>query len=84
MEAVKRILRQLRGTPDLPSYSRNSNFKLIGCCNASYDTDNLKNAKSTSGSMHVLCKGSSTSASASSATTRGFAPSGAGQLQQSK
>ncbi|CAN0409102.1 unnamed protein product, partial [Ascophyllum nodosum] len=55
MGTVKHIWRQLRGTPDLLiTYSRNSNFKLIGFSDASYSTGNSEKAKSTSGSMHFL------------------------------
>ncbi|CAN0153104.1 unnamed protein product, partial [Ascophyllum nodosum] len=39
MRAVKRILRYLRGTPDLhTNCSCNSSFKLVGFCDASYGT----------------------------------------------
>ena len=50
MGAVKSILRCLHGTPDLYiTYSRrNSNFELIGCCDATYSTGNPDKARSTS------------------------------------
>ena len=58
MGTVKHIWRQLRSTPDLLiTYSRNSNFKLIGFSDASYSTGNSEKAKSTSGSMHFLSRG---------------------------
>ena len=55
MGAVKRILCYLRGKPDLHiTYSRNSNFELIGFCDASYGTGNPEKTRSTSWSMYSL------------------------------
>ncbi|CAM9872590.1 unnamed protein product, partial [Sphacelaria rigidula] len=53
MGAVKRILRYLRGTPDIRiTYSRNSSFELTGFCYASYGTGNPEKVRSTSGSIY--------------------------------
>ncbi|CAM9934493.1 unnamed protein product, partial [Sphacelaria rigidula] len=58
MGAVKRILRYLRGTPDIRiTYSRNSSFELTGFCDASYGTGNPEKARSTSGSIYFLTGG---------------------------
>ncbi|CAM9900949.1 unnamed protein product, partial [Sphacelaria rigidula] len=58
MGAVKRILRYLRGTPDIRiTYSRNSSFELTGFCDASYSTGNPEKARSTSGSTYFLSGG---------------------------
>ncbi|CAM9120594.1 unnamed protein product, partial [Sphacelaria rigidula] len=58
MGAVKRILRYLRGTPDIRiTYSRNSSFELTGFCDASYGTGNPEKARSTSGSIYLLAGG---------------------------
>ncbi|CAN0014387.1 unnamed protein product [Sphacelaria rigidula] len=58
MGAVKRILRYLRGTPDIRiTYSRNSSFELTGFCDASYGTGNPEKARSTSGSIYFLAGG---------------------------
>ena len=55
MEAVKRILCYLRGKPDRHiTYSRNSNFELVGFCDASYGTGNPEKTRSTSWSMYFL------------------------------
>ncbi|CAN0046178.1 unnamed protein product, partial [Ascophyllum nodosum] len=55
MGAVKRILRYFRGTPDLHiTYSRHSNFDLIGFCDASYGSVDPDKAKSTSESVYFL------------------------------
>ncbi|CAN0397043.1 unnamed protein product, partial [Ascophyllum nodosum] len=58
MGVVKRILHYLCGKPDIHvTYSRNSNFDLIGFCDASYGTGNPEKARSTSGSTYFLYVG---------------------------
>ncbi|CAM9483573.1 unnamed protein product, partial [Ascophyllum nodosum] len=58
MGADKRILRYLRGKPNLHIiYICNSNFEFIGFWDASYGTGNPKKARSTSGSMYFLSGG---------------------------
>ena len=72
MEAIKLILRLLRGTPDLLiTYNQSSNLEVIAFSNASYGTDNSEKAKSTSGHIHFLCGELSTSAPAFSTTIGG-------------
>ena len=58
MGGVKRILRYLHGRPDVHiTYSRNSNFELIGFCGVSYGTGNPEKARSTSGSTYFGSEG---------------------------
>ncbi|CAM9859694.1 unnamed protein product, partial [Sphacelaria rigidula] len=58
MGAVKRILRYLRGTPDIRiTHSRNSSFEITGFCDASYGTGDPEQARSTSGSIYFLAGG---------------------------
>ena len=55
MAAVERILRYLRGTPNLAVvYKRGSSFDLAGYCDASYGVGGPKKMRSTSGSMFFL------------------------------
>ena len=77
--------RQLRGTPDLLiAYTRNSNFDLIGFSDASYSTGNPKKAESISRRMPFSLGGHPLQRSHPLRQQEGFAPSRAGQLQQSK
>ena len=62
-------LRHIR-SPHTITYSRNRNFELIAFSKASCSTSNSEKATSTSGSMHFLSGGSSSSEPASSAATR--------------
>ena len=52
MTAVKRIVRYLRGTPNLAiMYERDSSFNLTGYCDASYGMGDPKKMRSTTGWM---------------------------------
>nr|KYP70038.1 hypothetical protein KK1_009246 [Cajanus cajan] len=54
LQAVKRILRYLKGTPNLGfNFYRSQNFSLLGYCDADYVRDKWER-KSTSGGSHFL------------------------------
>ena len=58
MAGVERILRYLRGTPDLPIiYKRDSSFDLVGYCDASYGLGDPEKMRSVTGSMFFIAGG---------------------------
>ena len=74
--------RHIRSRHDL--HNRNSNFEPISFSDASCSTGNPEKATSTSGSMHFLSGGHPLQCSHLLRQQEAFAPSRAGQLQQSK
>ena len=58
MIAAKRILRYLRGVPDLRiTYSRNGNKELLGYSDSSYATGDPERSRSTTSTMFFLSGG---------------------------
>ena len=58
MAGVKRILRCLRGTPDLPLiYKRDSSFDQVGYCGSSCGLGDPEKLRSVTGSMFFIARG---------------------------
>lgn len=58
MTGVKRIMRYLRGTSNLPIiYKREGNFDLVGYCDASYGLGDPEKMRSVTGTMFFIAGG---------------------------